>query len=424
MDNQKCRGRVAWSENPMDSDPLATRPDAAVAAAIETIDRVLRQFAQDTPGAFQGYSPYSPYGAPPAYSRSAPAAGFADSDMPADFDLMPSAGRSTHLTDTPPNRRRFHSGLRRLRQLNGADSEPETLRLAWANWYASHQDPYGHHRAAAGLRVKEIELLRALQGHGVHALHADLGELLGPLGRWGRVVVELRHPLGQACVCLSPTQVRVDTAQVLMIDPDVQFALGALAFAECFLIHGVGVFSLYGFDDAGEVVARLHLVDLARGASAHLQALPHLLAYAAGEAAARPALTARTGDRLTQPGWCVVERQVREPGALAQLCRQLGRALDTHEALNFMMESEAAILACQSMRVQQIGVRSPAPQPLSVCKLGLRAAEVRRASVCTGTDGRVFLRLNADYGHCLRFQHPGTPAEARAWIEALLPQPS
>jgi hypothetical protein len=369
--NPHSHGRVAWSENPMDTDPLSAQ---------------------------QG------------------------SDMPADFDLMPSTWRAVRLKDTPRNRHGFQSGLCHLRPPACPDAEPEMLRQAWAHWYASNQDPHGHHRVATGLRIKEVQLLRALQGDSVHALHADLAKLLGQIGSWGRVVVELHHPLGLALVSLEPEQVRVTPGQLLLIDPERQFALGTLAFAECFLVHTAGAFSLHGFDEAGDVVARVHLIDLARHSPTHRRALQHLLGHAVAHdaGAARSAKPIQTGDRITQPGWCRVEQQVRGPETLAQLCRQLGMVLNAPQELNFMMESEAAILALHATCIHRVNARSTAPQHVRHCKLYLRPAHVRQASVCAGSDERVFLRLSANYGHCLRFQHPGTQAEARGWIESLM----
>jgi hypothetical protein len=54
------------------------------------------------------------------------------------------------------------------------------------------------------------------------------------------------------------------------------------------------------------------------------------------------------------------------------------------------------------------------------CKVHLRGAAVRHATLCTGSDARPFVRLHALGGSCLRFQHAGSPAQAQAWIETLM----
>jgi hypothetical protein len=280
--------------------------------------------------------------------------------------------------------------------------------------------PHGHARAAANLRVRESELLLALDGHGVHTLHTDLAALLAPATQWGRIVAEVHHSQGYACLGLTPTQVRHDDGRVVLFEPDRQLLLASNAFVDCFLVHGAGACGIHGFDERGELVARLHLVSTAACAIKQSLAMQHLLAHASAPGQRPAAESPAAGGQLTRPGWCAIERQINAPESVAELCRLLNVALDDAPALQFAMESEAAILACQSTPLHKAGPHPTVSTGLRDCKLHLRSASVRHATVCTGPDGRPFLRLHSVEGNCLRFQHAGNPLESRAWLESLL----
>jgi hypothetical protein len=345
---------------------------------------------------------------------------YTDGAMSGDADIARSSDRSARLPNASAGPRRHHHEPRHVAAGHPARPDNQTLRTAWANWFAIHPIPHGHARAAASLRVKESELLRALDGHGVHILHNELAELLAPAAQWGRILVEVHHPLGFAYLGLSPRQVRNDGGQVALLEPDRQLLLAGNAFAECFLVHGAGACGLHGFDERGELVARVHLTSHSAGAITHSLAMQHLLAHASAAGAAPQPESRAAGSRLTRPGWCTIDRQIHAPEALAELCRMLNVTLDEAPAMQFAVESESAILACQATPLHKAGAHAAVPQGLRDCKVHLRGAAVRHATLCTGSDARPFVRLHALGGSCLRFQHAGSPAQAQAWIETLM----
>jgi hypothetical protein len=72
--------------------------------------------------------------------------------------------------------------------------------------------------------------------------------------------------------------------------------------------------------------------------------------------------------------------------------------------------------------MHKAGAHASVPHHLKGCKVHLRFPALRHATVCTGPDGRPFIRLHAVDGHCLRFQHTGSVAETRAWIDTVVTQ--
>jgi hypothetical protein len=397
----KTRGQVSWSPNPLDEQAGVSEPDGRPA----------------TPGWVHA-APQSPAAAGPS-SDFMP---YTDNEVSTPVGLRQHGGRTFRSPSMALGAKRHLKGNRQARSDNAALQDPQALRSAWDAWFATHPLPHGHARAAASLRVKESELLRALEGHGVNILHNDLAALLAPAAQWGRILAEVHHPLGFAYLGLSPRQVRSDGGQVALLESDRQLLLRSDAIAECFLVHGAGVCGLHGFDHRGEVITRLHLTSNAAGPTSQSIALRHLLAHSftPGQGPGGETRTAAAGGRLTRPGWCVIERQVQAPQVLADLCHLLNTTLDDAPAMQFAMESDAAILACQATPLHKAGVNAGVPQAASDCKLHLRATALRRATVCTGSDGRPFVRLHAAKGDCLRFQNGGSPQEARAWVDSLL----
>jgi hypothetical protein len=127
-------------------------------------------------------------------------------------------------------------------------------------------------------------------------------------------------------------------------------------------------------------------------------------------------------NRLTRPGWCTIERTLHAPEALTRLSQALTEVLDHAPTMQFAMEGEGVILACQSTAMHKAGAHASVPHHLKGCKVHLRFPALRHATVCTGPDGRPFIRLHAVDGHCLRFQHTGSVAETRAWIDTVVTQ--
>lgn len=395
----KTRGQVSWSGNPLD-DPISV------------LESMGRPATTGRPG-----SPLPQSHEPNRHNSDFMP--FADSEPGVDHDIFQTPDRAIRLGASPAGVRRHPPLPRQPGTVQPTRSDPQALRSAWANWYAAHPVPHGHARAAASLRIKEPELLRALDGHGVHLLRNDLADLLAPAAQWGRLLAEVHHPLGFAFVSLSPRQVRSDDGQVALLEPDRQLLLGASAFADWFVVHGAGALGLHGFDDRGEPIARLHLATSA-SALTHSIAMQHLKAHALAAGQAASVSTRTVGSRLTRPGWCAIERQIHAPDALADMCRVLNLTLDAAPAMQFALESEAAILACQATPVHKAPAHATVPHALRDCKVHLRAAALRHATVCTGSDGRPFVRLHAQDGHCLRFQHGGSHAQAQAWVASLL----
>ncbi len=399
----KTRGQVSWSGNPLDEPVGPFESSGLVSTSVRDNGKAP---ARDDSRNDSGFMPY------------------ADSDLPDDVDFFKLAERAMRLATPPAAPRRHQQEARHAGSGHVSRVDPQTLRSAWANWFATHPVPHGHARAAASLRVKEPELLRALEGHGVHILRNDLAALLAPAAQWGRILVEGHHPLGFAYLGLSPRQVRHDGGQVVLLEADRQLLLAGHAFAECFLVYGAGACGIHGFDDHGEVVARLHLTNNSACAISHSIAMQHLLAYASGPGQGSSPNSQVIGSRLTRPGWCTIERQVHAPEALAEMCRLINLTLDDAPAMQFAMESEAVILACQATPLHKASAHAAVPQSLRDCKVHLRGAAVRHATVCNGSDGKPFVRLHAMDGNCLRFQHGGSRADAQAWVDSLLPRPT
>ncbi len=401
--HSKTRGQVSWSGNPFDEPvgPFESSGPVSTSGADKTKAR-----APDDTLNNSGFMPY------------------ADSELSDDVDCLKPAARAIRLP-APPAAPRWHQHeARQAGSVHASRVDPQTLRSAWATWFATHPVPHGHARAAASLRVKEPELLRALDGHGVHILRNDLAALLAPAAQWGRILVEGHHPLGFAYLGLSPRQVRHDGGQVVLLEADRQLVLAGHAFAECFLVHGAGTCGIHGFDDHGEVVARLHLTNNSACAITHSIAMRHLLAFASHPGQGSSTSPQAAASRLTRPGWCTIERQIHAPEALAEMCRLINLTLDDAPAMQFAMESEAVILACQATPLHKASAHATVPQSLRDCKVHLRGAAVRHATVCVGSDGKPFVRLHAMDGNCLRFQHCGSRADAQAWVDSLLPRPS
>lgn len=397
----KTRGQVSWSGNPLDEE--ASAPES--------------QRRMSTPGR-HGAMPLPP---DPAASGS-DFMPYSEHELSDDARFLRPSERTIRISGGSAVARRHHQVTCQAGSGSVGRTDPQALRSAWAHWFEAHPAPHGHARAAASFRVKEAELLRALLlgGHGVHALHNDLAGLLAPAAHWGRILVEVHHPLGFAYLGLSPRQVRNDGGQVVVLEADRQLLLAGNAFAECFLVHGAGACGIHGFDEHGEPIARLHLTSNSTGATADFQGMPHLLAHVLPPGQMPVPDSHAANRRLTRPGWCAIERQIHAPEALAELCRRLNLTLEEAPAMQFAVESEGVILACQATPLHKAGATATVPHGLRDCKVYLRCAAVRHATVCTGSDGRPFVRLHAMDGSCLRFQHAGSPVHAHGWVDSLL----
>ncbi|MFM2060135.1 MAG: hypothetical protein RLY71_4520, partial [Pseudomonadota bacterium] len=186
-----------------------------------------------------------------------------------------------------------------------------------------------------------------------------------------------------------------------------------------FLIQTAGTCGLHLFDEHGEVVARIHLIQGSQsaevaGAARQLMQLTRICDDTPG--AGYPST-----DRLTRPGWCAIERQIPAGEALHRLCARVTGTLETGPVMQLALEAPHAILACQATPVHHGGAQAPARLGARPCKLHFRAAAVRHAAVCLGPDGQPFLRFHALDGSCLRLQRGnGAQGDARAWIHQLL----
>jgi hypothetical protein len=391
----KSRGRVAWSSHPseflaeleLDADPL-TRADASVCSESGFLPFDLK---------------FAEFGLGLGFGLSA-------RDLPA---LR--RGEATRAA----TRQRLSAVAGHGDAAGGRPGSAEEIRQAWSRWYAQHPVPYPHARAAASLRVREVELLRALQGQAVVALQPDMEQLLADVVSWGKLVVEVHHPLGVAWLGVTPSQIRFERGCTLLHDTNRQVVLRGHACTDVFLIHSASSCGLHLFDELGEIVARIHFVQ-GNQTGEVARALRHFLQHTriSGEA---PASGYPNTDRLTRPGWCAIERQVHAADALARLCANVSDALDDGPPMQLALEAPHAILACQNTPVHRSGVHAAANLGTKPCKLHFRIPAVRHAAVCLGPDGQPFLRFHAHDGSCLRLQHTNdNEGSARLWVDQLL----
>ncbi|MEY4751970.1 MAG: hypothetical protein RIQ60_4184 [Pseudomonadota bacterium] len=298
-----------------------------------------------------------------------------------------------------------------------SDSAAQALREAWTRWSALHPGPNGHARAAASLRVREVELLRTLEGQGVTALQPDLEQLLAPVTRWGRLVVEVNHTLGTGWLSLTAQQAMFERGHALLHDGNRQCVLRGNACTDIFLVHSAGALALHCFGEHGEPVARVHFA-LPADAPEAKAAVRHLLGCVrvTGEAP-------RQGDsngRLDRPGWCAIERQITTAEALATLCRGITHTLDQAPPMQLALEGPHAILACQATAVHRASTQPSPMLGTRLCMLQFRPQALRHAAICIGPDGQPFVRLHAQDGSCLRLQYAGLDDSPRNWVQALL----
>jgi hypothetical protein len=386
MEN-KMRGRVAWSSHPSEfANQFEVPPDLVQPRLVGL-------------GANSGFLPFDALAALPLSAKG-------------------SDPQSKRWADAARQVARARHAARPVSGLTCPPSEAEELRQAWARWFSMHPVAHSHARAAASLKVREVDLLRALQGQGVFALQPDLELLLTPLPEWGRVIVEVGHSLGTGWLALTPRHLRFERGHALMHDTDRQIVLRGNACTDCFLVNCAGSCALHFFGELGEVIARMHLC-APNDSEAGRAAMRHLKENSRISDEAMNVGNAHT-DRLTRPGWCAIERQVTSTDALAVLCREIGHTLDEAPPMQVALEAEHAILACQATAVHRATAQSSPQLGVRPCKLFFRTSAVKHAAVCVGPDGQPFLRLHAQDGSCLRLQRGGSQGESRAWVQAML----
>jgi hypothetical protein len=294
----------------------------------------------------------------------------------------------------------------------------EGLRELWQRWRGQQVETPNTTRAAAALRVREVELLRTLgPDDGVQALQPDLAQLLDGIEAWGPVVIEVANALGSVWLALTPAPLRCLRDQIVIHDRNRQVVLRGSACADAFLTTLPGGSALHLFDELGELVARVHLgqgAAAARLTAIHRQLLDRCSLIEDEDTSP----LAHGNERLSRPGWCTIEHQVPAGRDLQLICRRIVDCLDDGLEMQLAMEGTHAIVACQHTAVHR-GVAHGQPGE-EACRLYFRVASAHRAAVCLGPDNQPFLRLHAQDGSVLRLQRSGPDGAARHWMNGLL----
>ncbi|MFM2059575.1 MAG: hypothetical protein RLY71_3960, partial [Pseudomonadota bacterium] len=265
-----------------------------------------------------------------------------------------SSDRASRQSTSTARATRLQTGLRRITRPALAAQDmpdvrplttrrqfsPDSLRAAWQSWRSRQQGKHSHAQAAAALHVPEGVLLAALAGEGIIQLRPDLGDLLAPAASWGRIVLEMAHPLGSVRLLMQPNAVRLGPHAVVLVQGMQRVSLATRSVAHCYLVSEpeLGIYGVHWFDSDGEVIARLTLPP---GPEQQL-AMAHLLQFITTEHKRAP--QERASALQAQAQWCAIHTTIRSATALARISQDVAAAIARLPALQLTLQGQSAAL--------------------------------------------------------------------------------
>lgn len=291
---------------------------------------------------------------------------------------------------------------------------PDSLRAAWLSWRARQQGKRSHAQAAAALHVPEGVLLAALAGDGIIPLRPDLGDLLAPAASWGRMTLEIAHPLGRVRLLMEPSEVRLEPQAIVLVQGMQRASLATRGVAHCYLVSepDLGAYGLHWFDFDGNAIARL---TLPAGTTQQL-AMAHLLQFMLSEH--RHAPQERPSELPAQAQWCAIHTPIRSTTALARIGQEVASAIARLPALQLTLQGQRAALVYRGP-VDLAGADA-ALDLGRPCQLELDPDALTHAFICIAPDDTPFLRLHGTQTESIGLTPDLAPAAAWTWLRTLV----
>lgn len=300
-------------------------------------------------------------------------------------------------------------------------SNPDALRVAWADLVAQHPHLHGP-EVALRLGVPEAAMIAARIGHGAVELVPDLSAVLAHVGTWGKVLLAARNRLGVALMVMDDPVLQQEASSLTLHTAQHWARIAVSGVERCFLFeerdHHGHTFSINWFDAQGHVIGRVFLMSK----SGREVALPHLHALALPQQ-----------NPLWQVGDVPLPSIVNWGGDTDSSTPLCDAGAATPRAL-----AEVAVLACGRAPVMRVGLQGrglavryhgPLHKTMqtpgavhasdAACKLHLRMGAANAVSRLSSIDGAVALGVSDGEHGLLTLQAGHSPAESEAWLQAI-----